>query len=313
MSEQQSSQPETSELQVAVLGLGIMGFAFAQNLVDAGLRTTVWNRTQSVADPLAEAGAIIAKTPSEAVTDADVVVTMLPTADVLLDVLDDATVAALPSGAIIAQMGTLGVAGTQQIAERLHDRTDVTLVDAPVSGTKGPAEAGTVTILASGTPTSTQQPVLERVFDVIGGKTIWLSDTVGDGTKMKLVVNAWLLSMMQGIAEASILGTKLGISPANLWSALDGGPLASPYIKGKLAKLEAGDVGAEMGLGWGAKDARLALEAFGTGSTEHLPDLTTISRLWSEAASHVDPEGSSYAKQDISAIAEYLQTSHSAA
>ena len=132
------------DVRVAVLGTGIMGSAMARNLVSAGLRTTAWDRSPELTAPLSDAGALAAASPAEAVQDAQVVITMLPTADVVNSVIFDNGVAeALAEGAAWAQMGTIGLAETAGIASRLGRlRSDVMFVDAPVSGSKGPAEAG---------------------------------------------------------------------------------------------------------------------------------------------------------------------------
>src|SRR3981081_473750 len=133
---------------VAVLGVGIMGSAMARNLVAAGLRTTVWDRSPSARAALAAEGALAAESPGEAVQDARVVITMLPTADVVSSVIfDGGGVDAFARGAGWAQRGTIGVTATTQIAGRLGQlRPDVMFVDAPVSGSKGPAEGGRVLI-----------------------------------------------------------------------------------------------------------------------------------------------------------------------
>ena len=144
------------DVRVAVLGTGIMGSAMARNLVSAGLRTTVWDRSPTATAPLSGAGALVAASAAEAeaVQDAHVVITMLPTAEVVNSVIFAGGVAqALADGAVWAQMGTIGVAATTEIGARLGQlRPDVMFVDAPVSGSKGPAEAGQLLILASGPP-----------------------------------------------------------------------------------------------------------------------------------------------------------------
>jgi 3-hydroxyisobutyrate dehydrogenase len=144
----------SSQVDVAVLGTGIMGSAMARNLVAAGLRTTVWDRSQQATEALADAGAETAATPQVAVRHAGVVVTTLPTADVVEAVMITGGVAqAFAQEAVWAQMGTIGVSATTGIADRLGRlRPDVLFVDAPVSGSKGPAEAGQLLILASGVP-----------------------------------------------------------------------------------------------------------------------------------------------------------------
>ena len=187
--------------RVAVLGTGIMGSAMARNLLAAGLAITVWDRSAPATAPLAQAGAHVASSPADAVADALVVIMMLPTAEVVTAVLFDAGVAAaFADGAVCAQMGTIGVDATVQIAGRLGQlRPDVMFVDAPVSGSKGPAEAGQLLILASGPAAA--EPAVRPAFAAIGRKTVWLGQA-GQGTKLKLVVNAYMSTLIEGVAEA---------------------------------------------------------------------------------------------------------------
>ncbi len=186
---------------VAVLGTGIMGSAMARNLVTAGLHTTVWDRSPSATRPLAEAGAEVAASPGEAVRDARVVITMLPTADVVSSVIFGEGVAeAFAEGTVWAQMGTIGVPATTEIAGRLSTlRPGVMFVDAPVSGSKGPAETGQLLILASGPPAA--EAVAQPVFSAIGRRTVWLGEA-GQGSRLKLVVNAYMSILIEGVAEA---------------------------------------------------------------------------------------------------------------
>ena len=156
------------EDQVTVLGTGIMGSAMARNLLKAGLRTTVWDRSPAATAPLSEAGALVAASAAEAVRNASVVITMLPTANVVESVIFGEKVAeAFAPRAAWAQMGTIGIAETTTIAGQLAKlRPDVMFVDAPVSGSKGPAESGQLLILASG-PDAARQ-LLSRAFAAIG-------------------------------------------------------------------------------------------------------------------------------------------------
>ena len=196
--------------RVAVLGTGIMGSAMARNLVSAGLRTTVWDRSPTATAPLSDAGALVAASPAEAVQDAHVVITMLPTAEVVNSVIfAGGVVGALAEGAVWAQMGTIGLTATTRIGSRLGQlRPDVLFVDAPVSGSKGPAEAGQLLILASGPPAAAA--AVGPVFSAIGRKTVWLGEA-GQGSRMKLVVNAYMSILIEGVAEALELAGRLGI------------------------------------------------------------------------------------------------------
>jgi 3-hydroxyisobutyrate dehydrogenase len=276
---------------VAVLGVGIMGSAMARNLVAAGLRTTVWDRSPSARAALAAEGALAAESPGEAVQDARVVITMLPTADVVSSVIfDGGVVDAFARGAVWAQMGTIGVTATTQIAGRLGQlRPDVMFVDAPVSGSKGPAEAGQLLILASGPPAA--QAIVSPAFSAIGRKTVWLGEA-GQGSRMKVVVNAYMSTLIEGVAEALELASLLGIDPAKLDETIEGGPLDAPIADAKLHKMERGDYAPEFPLEWALKDVDLALEAAGDAK---LPVLDALSRQWRAAVE------AGHGREDVSA------------
>jgi 3-hydroxyisobutyrate dehydrogenase len=265
---------------VALLGVGIMGSAMARNLLRAGLPTTVWDRSAAATAPLAADGATVAASVADAVRDAHVVITMLPTVDVVRSVvLDDATaLAALKPGAVWAQMGTIGVDATAGIRSRLgRDRPDLLFVDAPVSGSKGPAESGKLLILASGPAAA--QSLLTPVFAVLGRATVWLGEA-GQGSKMKLVINAYMATMIEGVAEALELATRLGIDPQQLDEAIQGGPLDAPLADAKLHKMQREDYAPEFPLEWALKDVDLALHAAGGTA---LPVLAALSRQWHTA------------------------------
>ena len=228
---------------VAVIGAGIMGSAMARNLAAAGLDTQVWDRSPAASAALADAGAAAASAP-DAVRDADVVITMLPTAAAVESVIFDGGVAAaFAEGSVWAQMGTIGVQATLGFRDRLAAvRPGVTYVDAPVSGSKGPAEQGQLLILASG-PETAASP-LRPVFDAIGRKTVWLGK-VGQGSIVKLVVNAYLSILIEGVAETMELADRLGISHQQLADVIEGGPLDAPLAGAKLHKMDHGDYAPE--------------------------------------------------------------------
>lgn len=268
-----------ANLRLAVLGTGIMGSAMARNLVAAGLHTTVWDRTASATEALSAAGAAVASSPEEAVRDAEVVITMLPTADVVNSVVFEEKVAkTFSEGAVWAQMGTIGVSATAEIVSRLAElRPNVLFVDAPVSGSKGPAEAGQLLILASGPPAA--NAILSAAFSAIGRKTLWLGDA-GQGSRMKLAVNSYLSILIEGVAETLELADRLGIAPAQLAGAIEGGPLDAPLADAKLHKMEHGDYAPEFPLEWALKDVDLAIALAGA---DPLPLLAAVSRQWRAA------------------------------
>jgi 3-hydroxyisobutyrate dehydrogenase len=278
--------------EVAVLGTGIMGSAMVRNLLAANMRTTVWDRSPSATGPLSDAGARVARSADEAVRDAPVVIAMLPTAEVVNAVIFDGKVAqAFARGAVWAQMGTIGLAATTDIASRLGKlRADVLFVDAPVSGSKGPAETGQLLILASGP--SEASAMLSPVFSAIGRKTVWLGEA-GQGSRMKLVVNAYMSALIEGVAEALELADQLGIDSSQLAGAIQGGPLDAPIADVKLHLMERGDFAPEFPLEWALKDVNLALAAAGG---DGLPMLSALSRQWQAA---VD---AGHGREDVSAV-----------
>jgi 3-hydroxyisobutyrate dehydrogenase len=268
-----------------------MGSAMARNLVAAGWRTRVWDRSEQATAALAGAGALVAASAREAVGDARVVITMLPTAEVVESVIfSDGVAEAFARDAVWAQMGTIGVPETARIGDRLaRVRPDVLFVDAPVSGSKGPAEAGQLLILASG-PASARATV-DPVFSVIGRKTAWLG-TAGKGSAMKLVVNAYMSTLIEGVAEALELAGRLGIEASGLAEAIEGGPLDAPIADAKLHKMQGGDFAPEFPLEWALKDVDLAIAAAGE---DRLPLLEALSRQWRMAVE------AGHGREDISA------------
>jgi 3-hydroxyisobutyrate dehydrogenase len=276
---------------VAVIGAGIMGSAMARNLAAAGLTTRVWDRTASATGPLADAGAVVAASARDAVRDVGVVITMLPTADAVESVIFDGGVAgAFADGCVWAQMGTIGVEATLRIRDRLAaQRPGVMFVDAPVSGSKGPAEQGQLLILASGPAAAAD--AARPVFDVIGRKTVWLGEA-GRGSQVKLVVNAYLSILIEGVAETMELADRLGIGHQQLAEVIEGGPLDAPLADAKFHKIDRGDFAAEFPLEWALKDVDLVIDAAGG---QALPLLAALSGQWHAAVA------AGYGRQDISA------------
>jgi 3-hydroxyisobutyrate dehydrogenase len=276
---------------VAVIGAGIMGSAMARNLVAAGLTTRVWDRAASATGPLADAGAVVAASARDAVRDAGVVITMLPTAGAVESVVFDGGVAgAFAGGCVWAQMGTIGVEATLRIRDRLAaQRPGVMFVDAPVSGSKGPAEQGQLLILASGPAAAAD--VVRPVFEVIGRKTVWLGEA-GRGSQVKLVVNAYLSILIEGVAETMELADRLGIGHQQLAEVIEGGPLDAPLADAKFHKMDRGDFAAEFPLEWALKDVDLVIDAAGG---QALPLLAALSGQWHAAVA------AGYGRQDISA------------
>lgn len=216
---------------VAVLGAGgTMGSAMARNIARAGLNVRGWNRSREKAEPLADDGITVCDTPAEAVQGAGVMLTMLADADAVLESVQ-AALSSAGENLIWLQMSTIGEAGTERCIALASER-GLTFLDAPVLGTKGPAQEGKLVVLASG-PEDARERV-QSIFDAVGQKTIWAGEA-GAGTRLKLATNSWVLSVTEATAEMIALAQALDVDPQLIFDALEGGALDLPYlrIKGK--------------------------------------------------------------------------------
>ena len=249
---------------VAVLGIGTMGHGMATSALRAGIPTIVWNIEPEATRDLAAAGAEVADTAADAARRAAIVVTMVTDADAVMSIArDGGMVAALAPGAIWVQMSTIGVAGIERVAAFVNrERPDITLLDAPVSGSKEPAARGELTIFASG-PEAARARVTP-LFDALGRRTIWVGP-VGNGTRVKIVNNTWLAFASEAVAASVALAHQLGLETETVVDALGGGPLVSPWQEAKLQRIVNGDFSAQFALRLALKDVRLALEAAGDG------------------------------------------------
>lgn len=270
---------------VAVLGAGgTMGFPIARNLSRAGADVRAWNRSRAKAEPLARDGAVVCETAAEAARGAGVVLTMLADADAVLAVMGGAqgALAAAPDDVLWLQMSTIGIAGTERCAALAAAR-GATFVDAPVLGTRLPAEQGQLIVLASGPADALD--ALASIFETLGQRTLELGD-VGAGTRLKIVVNAWIVAVVEGAAETVALAEGIGVDPADFLAAVAGGSLDMPYLRTKAGAMIDRDFTPAFKLRLAAKDARLALDAARAQGLD-LPLVETIAhRLTAGAKTH---------------------------
>ena len=244
-------------MRVAVLGTGVMGAGMVRSLRRADLEVNAWNRTRDKAEPLADDGARVCGTAGEAVADADVVVLMLFDTAAVLEVLAEALPAA-EHGPVWVQTSTIGLEGTAQAAD-LASRFGAPFVDAPVLGTKQPAEQGSLVFLAAGA-----EELRDRVapaFDAMGSKTIWVSEEPGRGSALKLVCNAFVGTLTAAVGQSVGLATQLGLDPQLFLDALDGGASDSPYVHVKGAMMLADEYPPSFALDGVRKDLGLIREA----------------------------------------------------
>lgn len=245
-----------SPAPVALLGTGTMGAAMARRLAAAGIPLTVWNRTRARAEALADVATVADSVP-EAVAAADVVLTVLHDGDSVLATMEQAG-GHLRDGAVWVQHSTVGVEGSDWITDCAAE-LGVALVDAPVLGTRQPAVAGELVVLASGDPAL--RPRVQPGLDAVGRRTLWVGDTPGAGSRLKLAVNAWLATVVEGTADSLLLARELGLRPELFLEAVEGGALDAPYVQTKGRAMLAGDLEPSFRLAGAVKDVDLVLSA----------------------------------------------------
>ena len=263
----------------AFLGVGAMGHGMATSALRAGIPTIVWNREPRATRDLAELGADVAETAADAARRAEIVVTMVTDADAVISIArDQGMLAALAPGTIWVQMSTIGVEGIERVATIVDaERPDVILLDAPVSGSKVPAEQGQLTIFASG-PEGVRSRV-DPLFEALGQRTIWVG-AVGAGSRLKLVNNTWLAFTSEAVASSIALARRLGLGTETVVGALDGSTLVSPWQVANLQRIAKDDYSTQFGLSLALKDVHLALQAADDG---RFAALASLADEWQKA------------------------------
>jgi len=243
-------------LPVAVLGTGIIGAAVARNLARKGFAVRAWNRSAEKASALAADGVVPFLNAADAVRGAEIVVTVLKDGPAVTE----AMAAALPGmskGIIWLQLSTVGAEAIDKMAS-FSAENDLVLFDAPVQGTRQPAEQGKLVILASGP--EEKRHIAQSIFDAIGQRTLWVSEETGTSSRLKLALNAYVFALTHGTAETLAIARALGVDPALVIEAVTGGPLDSGYFQGKGAAMLKGDFSISFSVENGVKDARLVVD-----------------------------------------------------
>jgi 3-hydroxyisobutyrate dehydrogenase len=227
-----NAKADQEKARVGLLGVGLMGSAMAHRLLDRGIPVIAWDRDSEPVRALEGRGGQPAAWPREVISGAGVVITMLPTAAVVLDVIEP-LLEDWPEGTIWLQMSSVGAAEADQLTQ-LAEAHAVTLVDAPVSGSTHPAETGQLTILASG-PDSARTAV-EPIFDALASRVLWVGKA-GMGSRLKMAANHWMITNVAALAETMHLCRAMGLDQEQFIALLDGGPLGSPYAVQKLNEM----------------------------------------------------------------------------
>jgi 3-hydroxyisobutyrate dehydrogenase len=246
---------------VAVLGTGTIGEPVARNLARAGFDVRVWNRTREKAEPLAGDGATVCDRAAEAARGSELVLTLLADADSIAETMEDVE---FDDDAVWIQSATVGVDGAERLAELAQEK-GVEFVDAPVLGTRKPAEEGKLVVLASGSDDALDR--CEPLFDAVGDQTRRLGP-VPNGSKLKMVTNLWLLAVTEGAAEAIALAEGLGLDPREFLATMEGSQIDTPYLHLKGEAMIDGKLEPSFKLELAAKDASLVLEAAARAGVE---------------------------------------------
>jgi len=278
---------------IAVLGTGIMGAAMARNLLAAGMEVRVWNRSREKAEPLADDGAKVADSPAEATEGVGFVLTMLADADTVAQAVGEGALSGLSDDGVWLQMSTVGIEGHERLVG-ISEEYSVAYVDAPVLGTKQPAEQGQLIVLASG-PEKVRERC-EPVFDSVGSKTLWLG-SAGTGTRLKLVVNNWLVGLLGVLAETISFARTIDVDPEQFLEVIEGGPLGLPYAQMKGQMMIEEEFPTSFSLGLARKDAKLVLEA-AEAAKLRLPLAEAVAAHFDEAIN------AGHGEEDMSAIYE---------
>jgi 3-hydroxyisobutyrate dehydrogenase len=278
-------------VRVGLLGVGLMGSAMAHRLLDRGIAVSAWDRDLDHLRGLEGRGGEPVKAPGEVLSGATVVITMLPTATAVLDVVEP-LLEDWPEGTVWLQMSSVGAAEADQLT-RAAEQHGVTLVDAPVSGSTHPAEEGQLTILASG-PDSARAAV-EPVFDALASRVLWVGEA-GMGSRLKLAANHWMISMVTALAESMHLCQAMGLDQQQFVALLDGGPLGSAYAMQKLDEMRRHEYPAGFPVRLALKDLELVREVEQSARAS-MPLLDVVLERFASA-------GQDLVDQDLAAIYE---------
>jgi 3-hydroxyisobutyrate dehydrogenase-like beta-hydroxyacid dehydrogenase len=287
----------TKTMKIGFIGLGIMGSRMAANLLKNGSHLVVYNRTAEKAKPLLAEGATWAESPASLAESADILFTILADPEAVQNTAlgADGFLDRLRPGSIWVDSSTVNPSFTKMMAQEAHERR-VHFVDAPVAGTKGPAEQAQLTFLVGGEPEDVQ--TCRPFFEAMGKKIVHMGPT-GMGTSAKMVVNLLLGEAMLAFSEALALGQSLGIPMEGLMNMLVGGAVTAPFIAGKRAKIENSQYDPEFPLKWMRKDMQMAsLTGYEQGVA--LPTANAAKEIYTLA------ERQGWGELDFSAIYDYL-------
>lgn len=251
------TEPVVKNAVVAVIGTGLIGAPVARNLADKGFTVQVWNRTPAKAQALEQHNLRACATVAEAVSGATHILTVLKDGSAVAAAIAEGA-GHFQAGAVWIQLSTIGVQAAGACAT-LAAQLGLVYYDAPVQGTRQPAEQGQLVILASG-PLD-QRARVQPLFDAIGKRTLWVSEVAGHSSRLKLALNSWAFALTHGLAESLALARGLGVDPALVVDVVSGGPMDCAYFQIKSAAMLSKDYRPSFTVVNAVKDSRLIVDA----------------------------------------------------
>jgi 3-hydroxyisobutyrate dehydrogenase-like beta-hydroxyacid dehydrogenase len=285
-------------MKIGFVGLGIMGSRMATNLLKHGYPLVVHNRTKAKAESLIANDAGWADTPRQLASQVNILFTMLSTPEAVEQVAwgQGGFLEHLKAGSLWVDCSTVNPSFARQMAVECQKR-GIHFLDAPVAGSKEPAENGQLLFMVGGDAADVQ--ICQPYFSVMGRQVIHVGEH-GAGTAMKMLFALLLGQSMLAFSEAMLLGESLGISRETLFQTLLGAAVTAPFLTGKRSKIETGNFDSEFPLQWMRKDLQLAsMTAYEQGLA--LPSVNLAKEIFALASR------AGFAKKDFSAIYSFLE------
>jgi 3-hydroxyisobutyrate dehydrogenase-like beta-hydroxyacid dehydrogenase len=286
--------------RIGFAGLGLMGSRMAENLRAKGFPLTVWNRTAERCEPLVRAGAKKAKTPLELAQQSDVVVACVsdPPAVESLVFGENGLLGGVRPGFRYVESSTVSPEITKRVAEALRAK-GADLLEAPMTGSKNGAAAGTLLFMTGGKPELHEE--LQPVLMAMGTKAIYCGE-VGQGATMKLIGNSMISFMLEGLCEGIVVGGKAGLSVEKIVEVFMASGYASPYFQFKGAAIAKRDFDQHFSLDLLVKDQTLMLAEAAAWKTP-MPGLAVIREVCQSA------RALGYGQEDIGAAVKAIERS----
>ena len=285
-------------MQIGFIGLGIMGSRMAANLLKGGHKLKVYNRTLSKAEELVKKGAELSHSSKEAADNVDVLFTMLSNPDAVKDAAlgEKGFLTSMKKNSIWVDCSTVNPSFSKEMTKEANEK-GIRFIDAPVAGTKLPAEKGELIIIVGGNKNDIEE--ITPLLNLMGKKIIYAGDN-GMGTSLKMVINLMLASAMEVFSEALILGETLGFTKEKLYDVLIGGPVTAPFLAGKKNKIDKLNFEADFPLQLMLKDMQLIGQTAKENNI-NLPAADSIKEIYSEAVKN------GFGDKDFSVIYSFLQ------